>query len=115
MSARPITDTLRLIGGGTLIDTASDQMNDLVRAIDENGGTGKLVIEVTVKKATRGGAMLVTGKTTLKKPADEPMEAMLFATPDGNLLADDPRQQKLDLKRVESASDAPPVALKTAS
>lgn len=42
------------------------------------------------------------------------MEAMLFATPEGNLIADDPRQQKLDLKRVDGASDAPPSALKTA-
>ncbi|WP_254699700.1 hypothetical protein [Trinickia violacea] len=85
-----------------------------MRAIDANGGSGKLLIEVTVKKATRGGAMLVTGKSTLKKPADEPMEAMLFATVEGNLVADDPRQQKLDLKQVPRASDTPPSSLKTA-
>ncbi|KIP13414.1 hypothetical protein KY49_686 [Burkholderia sp. MSHR3999] len=114
MSVRPITDTLRQIAGGHLLDTASDQLADLVRVVDSNGGSGKLTIELTVKKATRGGAMLVTGKSTLKKPADEPLEAMLFATPEGNLITDDPRQQKLDLKRVESASDAPPAVLKTA-
>ncbi|WP_254905949.1 hypothetical protein [Paraburkholderia youngii] len=96
-----------------MLDHASDQFTDLVRTIDANGGTGKLTIELNVKKASRGGAMLVTGKSTLKKPADEPMEAMLFATPEGNLVADDPRQQKLDLKRVETA-DTPPSELKTA-
>ncbi|WJF91975.1 hypothetical protein QS306_14480 [Paraburkholderia bonniea] len=96
-----------------LLDHASEQFAELVRAIDENGGTGKILLEVSVKKASRGGAMLVTGKSTLKKPADEPMEAMLFATPEGNLIADDPRQQKLDLKRVESPSDTPPAMLKT--
>ena len=42
------------------------------------------------------------------------MEAMLFATPDGNLVADDPRQQKLELKVAASATDVPPVNLKTA-
>ena len=57
--------------------------------------------------------MHIGGKITLKKPAEDPMEAMLFATPEGNLIADDP-QQKLDLKRVDGASDAPPAALKTA-
>lgn len=113
MSVRPITDTLRQIAGGSLLDRSSEQFAELVRAIDENGGSGKLLIELTIKKASRGGAMLVTGKSTLKKPADEPMEAMLFATPEGNLVADDPRQQKLDLKRVDT-HDTPPSELKTA-
>lgn len=112
MSIRPITDTLRQIAGGTLLDHASEQFAELVRSIDANGGTGKLLIELSVKKASRGGAMLVTGKTVQKKPADEPLEAMLFATPEGNLLADDPRQQKLDLKRVDT--EASPAELKTA-
>lgn len=113
MSVRPITDTLRQIARGALLDNASEQFADLVRVIDANGGTGKLMIELNVKKASRGGAMLVTGKSVLKKPADEPMEAMLFATPEGNLVADDPRQQKLDLKRVD-APETPPAGLKTA-
>lgn len=113
MSVRPITDTLRQIAGGTLIDHSSEQFAELVRAIDESGGTGKITIELTVKKASRGGAMLVTGKSTLKKPADEPMEAMLFATPEGNLVADDPRQQKLDLKRID-VPETLPSELKTA-
>ncbi len=114
VSARPITDTLRHIGGGVFIDTASDKMNDLVTAVDASGKAGKLTLEVTVKKATRGGAMHITGKVTPKKPAEDAMEAMLFATPDGNLVADDPRQQKLDLKSVATTTDAAPSALKTA-
>jgi hypothetical protein len=114
MSARPITDTLRHIGGGVFIDLASDKMSELVNAVDASGKGGSLTLTIAVKKATRGGAMHIAGKVTLKKPAEEPMEAMLFATPEGNLIADDPRQQKLDLKRVEAATDAPPSALKTA-
>lgn len=114
MSARPITDTLRHIGGGVFIDTASDKMAELVNAVDASGKAGKLTLEVTVKKATRGGAMHITGKVTLKKPAEDAMEAMLFATPEGNLVADDPRQQKLDLKSVNPAADTTAGALKTA-
>lgn len=111
MSARPITDTLRHIGGGVFIDTASDKMAELVNAVDASGKAGKLTLEVTVKKATRGGAMHITGKVALKKPAEDAMEAMLFATPEGNLVADDPKQQKLDLK---VAAEAPTAALKSA-
>ena len=76
---RPITDTLRHIGGGIFIDMASDKMNELVTAVDSSGKSGKLTLEVSVKKATRGGAMHITGKIRLTKPAEDAMEAMLFA------------------------------------
>lgn len=114
MTARPITDTLRHIGGGVFIDVASDKMAELVAAVDSSGKSGKLTLEVKVKKTTRGGAMHITGKVKLTKPAEEPMEAMLFATPEGNLVAEDPHQQKLDLKVAPGATDVPATALKTA-
>jgi hypothetical protein len=114
MSARPITDTLRHIGGGVFIDIASDKLAELVAAVDSSGKSGRIDLTISVKKATRGGAMHITGKVKLTKPADEPMEAMLFATPEGNLVADDPHQQKLELKSVASATEAAPAHLKTA-
>lgn len=114
MSARPITDTLRHIGGGVFIDTASDKLAELVAAVDSSGKSGRIDLSINVKKATRGGAMILTGKVKVTKPADEPMEAMLFATPEGNLVADDPHQQKLDLKSVSTATEAAPTQLKSA-
>ena len=111
---RPITDTLRHIGGGIFIDTASDKLAELVAAVDTTGKSGSIDLKVKVKKATRGGAMHITGTIKLNKPAEEPMEAMLFSTPEGNLVADDPHQQKLDLKVAPAASDAPAANLKTA-
>ena len=108
--ARPITDTLRHIGGGVFIDTASDRLAELVAAVDASGKSGRIELSITVKKATRGGAMHLTGKVKLVKPAEEPMEALLFATPEGNLTADDPHQQQLELKTV---ADAAPSNLKT--
>ena len=100
MSARPLTDTLRHIGGGVFIDVASDKMAELVSAVDATGKKGKLMLEISVKKATRGGAMHVSAKVKLDLPAAEPMEALLFATPDGYLVPDNPHQQTLDLKSV---------------
>ena len=111
---RPITDTLRHIGGGVFIDTASDKLSELVAAVDASGKAGRIDLTISVKKATRGGAMHITGKIKVTKPADEPMEAMLFATPEGNLVADDPHQQKLDLKVASGATDVPATDLKTA-
>lgn len=114
MSVRPITDTLRHIGGGVFINTASDKLAELVAAVDSTGKAGSIDLKIKMKKATRGGAMHITGTVKLNKPAEEPMEAMLFATPEGNLVADDPHQQKLDLKSVAAASDTPVANLKTA-
>ncbi len=114
MSARPITDTLRHIGGGVFIDTASDKLAELVAAVDASGKAGKIDLSISVKKATRGGAMHITGRVKLTKPAEDAMEAMLFATPEGNLVADDPKQSKLDLKVAAGATDTPTANLKTA-
>lgn len=108
---RPITDTLRHIGGGVFIDTASDKLAELVSAVDSTGKAGKLDLSITVKKASRGGAMLLVGKVRLTKPAEAPMEAMMFATPEGNLVADNPHQQTLDLRSVPTAQ--PPLQLNT--
>ncbi|WP_317205456.1 hypothetical protein [Janthinobacterium sp.] len=113
MSTRPLADTLRHIGGGVFIDMASEKMSELVSAVAERGKSGSLTLQITVKKASRGGAMNVTGKVTVKKPAEELMEALLFATPEGNLVADDPHQQKLDLK-IAGADSAGTTHLKTA-
>ena len=114
MSTRPITDTLRHIGGGIFIDMASDKMNELVAAVDASGKTGKLTMEIKVKKATRGGAMHITGTLRLTKPAEEPMEAMLFATPEGNLVTDDPSQKSLNLTPVPGAKALTAADLKQA-
>jgi hypothetical protein len=111
---RPITDTLRHIGGGVFIDTASDKLAELVAAVDSSGKQGRIDLAITVKKATRGGAMHITGKVKLTKPAEDAMEAMLFATPEGNLVTEDPYQRNLELKSVPGATDATPSTLKTA-
>jgi hypothetical protein len=111
MSVRPITDTLRHIGNGVFLDTASDQLNQLVTAVDATGKAGRIDLTVTVKKATKGGAMHISGKVKLTKPAEDAMEALLFVTPEGNLIADNPRQNALDLKVV--GEDATPANLKT--
>lgn len=114
MTTRPITDTLRQIGGGSYLDEASETLAELVNAVAASGKAGKLTLEIKVKKTTRGGAMHIAGTCKVSKPAEEPMEAMLFATPEGNLVAEDPHQQKLDLRVAPGAQDTPSSQLKTA-
>lgn len=114
MSIRPITDTLRSLGHGTFIDDASDALNKLVTAVDETGRAGKLTLTLSIKKATRGsGAMVVQDEIKLSLPKPDSRETMLFATPEGNLVTEDPRQQQLELRTVPTATADSSTTLKT--
>lgn len=103
---RPITDTLRLINNGTLIDQVSADMAALVNAIRENGGSGTLTLTLTVKKAP-GGAIAVAGKHTTKLPTVKAEETLLWATDEGALVTENPKQQKLPLTVVPEAINTP--------
>jgi hypothetical protein len=92
----PITDTLRHVRAGLLIDEASEKLAELVNAIESTGKPGTLTITLKLRKAT-AGALAVTGTAAIKKPAEPPIECLLFATPEGNLLTEDPNQKSLDL------------------
>lgn len=96
---RSITDTLRHLEAGCLIDDASEKLAELVKAVDATGKTGTLTLTLKLRKAT-AGALAVTGNVSVKKPAEPAIESLLFATPEGNLLTEDPRQTKLDLKPI---------------
>jgi hypothetical protein len=100
MNVRPITDTLRALRNGHFIDEASEELARVVNSVAETGKSGKLVIEITVKKAGQGrnSALSVQGSATAKLPKQPVDDTLMFPTPDGNLLTEDPRQQKLDLK-----------------
>lgn len=97
--ARPITDTLRHIEGGCFMDSASEQLAELVQAVESTGKAGSITLKIDLRRAT-AGALAVKGKITVKKPESAPMEALLFPTPEGNLLTEDPRQHKLPLTPV---------------
>ena len=121
--ARPITDTLRLLDEGAFLDRCSEQLAKLVRGVEETGKAGKLVISLEVKRGTKG-AMLIRPESTVKVPETKLEPTMLWATPEGNLTLDNPKQQKLDLRQVDpetgelrslGSAPAAPTELRTAS
>lgn len=112
---RPITDTLRQLRQGVFVDEASESFAELVKQVTEHGKAGKLTLEITIKPVgKKNSALNVTGKCTVKAPQDMPDETLMFPTPEGNLLTEDPRQQKLDLK-VAAVPSAAAGELKTAN
>lgn len=84
----------------TLLDDASEKLAQVVNAVTATGKAGSITIKVNLKPST-AGALAVRGEVAAKKPAGLPREALLWPTPEGNLLGEDPKQQKLDLKAVE--------------
>lgn len=98
---RLLTDVLRDLRGGACVDEATDRLAELVQRVTDTGKPGSITITLTAKVASRAsGALIITDKVALKLPAGAPSESILFATPEGSLLTEDPRQQKLDLKAV---------------
>lgn len=106
---KPITDTMRHIGNGFFISSASDKFQELVKKVNETGKAGKIDLTINVKKLVKNGAMQITGKVKATMPAEEPMETVLFATEEGALTPDNPHQQKLNLTVIDEA----PKTLKT--
>jgi len=112
--SRPIQEVLSSLNNGSLFSDASDQLAALVLAVDSTGKSGKLTIEIGLRKLN-GVTMAATGKVTLHKPAEPALETLLFPTPEGSLLRQDPRQMDLQLKPVvmPSAADLPTISKET--
>lgn len=98
---KPITATLAALQGGLFVDTCSELFAQLVRSVDETGKAGKLTITLDLKKVH--GAISVTPKVTDKTPEPAPEAELFYATVEGNLSRDNPAQQKLDLRQVDTA------------
>lgn len=104
--AKPINENIRDVRieneDGDLIpvlDHAGDEFAKIINAIVTTGKAGQIAIKIDVKPST-AGALAVKATVTTKVPKGLPPESLLWPTPEGNLLAEDPRQTKLDLKTV---------------
>lgn len=99
MAIKPITETLLKIAGGELVAKASEQLNEVVNAVDNLGGSGTVTIKLTIKQ-TKAGVVMVNGKSTFTKP-ENPMDSLMFVTPEGNLEDENPNNRVTDVKVIE--------------
>lgn len=82
-----------------IMDAAGAKFNELINAVTGHQKAGTLTLKIAVKPST-AGALAVKAEVSITKPKGLPPESLLWATPEGNLLAEDPRQTKLELKPV---------------
>lgn len=84
-----------------LLDYAGQKFSSLIKSVDSIGKVGSITIKITVRPST-AGAMAVKPEVRVTMPKGLPAEALLWPTPDGNLVAEDPRQEKLELRQVHA-------------
>src|SRR5574337_1127116 len=108
--SRPLNENLTAVRIETesgdlmpVMDVAGEQFSELVNAVCATNKAGTLTLKVSVKPST-AGAMAVKAEVAIKKPRGLPAESLLWATPEGNLMPEDPRQTRLDLKAVPPES-----------
>lgn len=95
-SVQIVTDDGELL---PVLDHAGSKFSDLISAVTSTGKGGSLTLKIEVKPST-AGALAVKASVAVKAPQGKPAESLLWPTPEGNLMAEDPRQSKLDLKPV---------------
>jgi len=104
--AKPLNENLKSVlietEDGDLIpvmDVAGTKFSELINAVTANNKAGKLVVKIDIKPST-AGTLAVKAEVSITKPKGAPLESLLWPTPEGNLMAEDPRQAKLELKPV---------------
>jgi hypothetical protein len=103
-NSRPFLDFLREHRNGVMHDELSDKLQECVASVAEEGAAATLTIKITIKPANAGeGALMVTDelKTVLPKPRVG--GSIFFASPDNNLIREDPKQHRLPLAEVGPA------------
>lgn len=108
---RPITDILREMRRGRIVEDATDALEEVVKAVDQTNKGGSVTITIKVKPSKDGGwekTLSASVKTDVPRP-DLP-DAVFFSTADGDLVRDDPEQRAL-FGDVEPSGRARPVAV----
>lgn len=107
------TDFAEFIEGfshGSLNESASSQLRELVAACVETGNKGSLTIKISVAANGKLAELKAAIKTSKPQPA-LPGEVM-YTTEHGNLSREDPRQMKLPAKIIDVPQNTPRIVSK---
>ncbi|SEG15935.1 hypothetical protein SAMN05444390_1011525 [Marinobacterium lutimaris] len=108
-------NTLSTMDYGVTANELSDDLAELLRAVQDTGKQGTLTLKLTVKpESLATGQVGIIADTTLKAPQQPKDKAFMFMTPDGNLQREDPRQKRLQFEAHEGAAAAAPIAAEEA-
>lgn len=93
---RPITDVLREMRKGRIVEDATEALTELVKAVDATNKPGALTLKLTVKPAKDGGwEKTLSAAISTSVPRHDLPDAVFFSNADGQLVRDDPDQREL--------------------
>jgi hypothetical protein len=92
---KPFNDTLVQLRYGALHDELTDKINEVVTAVDRTQKAGKLTLTLAFKPG-KGGQIEIVDDIKATLPKEEKGASIMFATPEGNLQREDPRQKTFE-------------------
>lgn len=93
---KPITDVLREMRRGRIVDDATEALTEVVRAVDATNKAGSVTIKLTIKPSKDGGTeKTLTASVSHSVPRPDLPDAVFFSNADGDLVRDDPDQRSL--------------------
>lgn len=102
MKTKPDTQTTSLLAtlqrhrGGKVLEEASAKLAEVVAGVMASGKPGSVTITLNVKVASRGqNAVTLTDKVAGKVPTAATPDSFWFASEEGALMKDDPRQREM--------------------
>ncbi|MDN7179061.1 hypothetical protein M0D69_13770 [Caballeronia sp. SEWSISQ10-4 2] len=98
---------------GELHDDLTEALNELVKKVDITQKSGKIVLTLGIK-AGKGGQIEISDDLKLTLPKLEKATSILFATPEGNLQRQDPRQKTFEgIRSVDQEAEAQRTVVRT--
>lgn len=109
---RPITDILRDIRKGRVVDDATQKLQRVVESVMETKKPGTLTIQLTVKPQKNDDEQVVIISTVkAKTPEMDLPDAIFFVDDDFDLVRDDPKQRELFAEAESPARTRGPTAV----
>lgn len=101
-------DTLKALRYGQTEVELSEAISEAVQCARDTGKQAVVSLKITIKPQGNSGQYFITDDITTKLPKLPKEQTIMFGTPEGNLLREDPRQQKLPLREL-SEPVMPPI------
>ena len=93
------------VNGGWLDRELGEAMSEAVRACLAHGKQAEITVKLKIQPQNiQSGTVKISHDVATKLPKEKREGGIVFATPDGNIQADDPAQGKLELKQIPNTS-----------
>lgn len=100
---KPFTDTINALRFGELSAELTRELHALTQKCKETGRAGAITLTLALKPG-KAGQIEVVDDIKVKTPKVEKGSTLMFATDEGSLQREDPRQKKLDLREVDMST-----------